>query len=93
MNAASAEYAAPSSSAQRLPRLIRQKSRAPRFCPAYVAKAALKRGTGARGLRAEMERLMTEIMYEAPGNDAMKKVVITAKTIKERLGIDETDVA
>jgi ATP-dependent Clp protease ATP-binding subunit ClpX len=58
-----------------------------------LAKAALKRGTGARGLRAEMERLMTEIMYEAPGNDAMKKVVITAKTIKERLGIDETDVA
>ena len=58
-----------------------------------LAKAALKRGTGARGLRAEMERLMMEIMYEAPGNDAMKKVVITAKTIKERLGIDETDVA
>ena len=58
-----------------------------------LAKAALKRGTGARGLRAEMERLMTEIMYEAPGNEKMKKVVITEKTIKERLGIDETDVA
>ena len=58
-----------------------------------LAKAALKRKTGARGLRAEMERLMTDIMYEAPGNDGMTKVVITAKTIKERLGIDETDVA
>lgn len=58
-----------------------------------LAKAALKRKTGARGLRAEMERLMTEIMYEAPGNEDMKKVVITAKTIKERLGIDETDIA
>ena len=58
-----------------------------------LAKAALKRKTGARGLRAEMERLMTDIMYEAPGNSEMKKVVITVKTIKERLGIDETDVA
>ena len=58
-----------------------------------LAKAALKRKTGARGLRAEMERLMTDVMYEAPGNDEMKKVVITAKTIKERLGIDETDIA
>ena len=58
-----------------------------------LAKAALKRKTGARGLRAEMERLMTEIMYEAPGNDEMKKVVITEKTIKDRLGIDEADIA
>jgi ATP-dependent Clp protease ATP-binding subunit ClpX len=58
-----------------------------------LAKAALKRKTGARGLRAELEKLMTDIMYEAPGNDEMKKVVITAKTIQERLGIDETDVA
>lgn len=47
-----------------------------------LAKAALERGTGARGLRAEMERLMTDIMYEAPGNDKMKTVVITAKDVE-----------
>ena len=51
-----------------------------------IAAIALKRKTGARGLRAEMERLMTDVMYEAPGNDKMKKVVVTPKTIKERLG-------
>lgn len=46
-----------------------------------LAKTALARKTGARGLRAEMERLMTDIMYEAPGNDKMKKVVITAQMV------------
>ena len=51
-----------------------------------LAKTALARKTGARGLRAEMERLMTDVMYEAPGNDRMKKVVVTAETIREKLG-------
>ncbi len=51
-----------------------------------LAKTALARKTGARGLRAEMERLMTDVMYEAPGNAKMKKVVVTAKMIQEKLG-------
>ena len=51
-----------------------------------LARKALARKTGARGLRAEMERLMTDVMYEAPGNDEMRKVVVTAKMIQERLG-------
>jgi len=50
-----------------------------------LAKAALSRKTGARGLRAEMERLMTDVMYEAPGNSKMSKVVVTPKMIEERL--------
>ena len=52
-----------------------------------LAKAALARKTGARGLRAEMEMLMTDVMYEAPGNAKMRKVVVTKKMIGERLGI------
>lgn len=52
-----------------------------------LASAAIKRKTGARGLRAEMERLMTDIMYEAPGNSKMKKVVVTKKCIEEKLSI------
>ena len=52
---------------------------------AELAKIALARKTGARGLRAEMERLMTDVMYEAPGNAKMKKVVVTPKMIKEKL--------
>ena len=51
-----------------------------------LAQAALSRKTGARGLRAEMEKLMVEVMYEAPGNAKMKKVTVTAKMIAERLG-------
>ena len=52
-----------------------------------LAKVALERKTGARGLRAEMEKLMTDVMYEAPGNVKMKKVVVTPKMIREKLGI------
>ena len=51
-----------------------------------LAKTALARKTGARGLRAEMERLMTDIMYEAPGNSKMKNVVVTKAMIEEKLG-------
>ena len=51
-----------------------------------LAKAALARKTGARGLRAEMEMLMTDVMFEAPGNDKMSSVVVTPKMIEERLG-------
>ena len=47
-----------------------------------LAKAALSRGTGARGLRAEMERLMTDIMYEAPGSDSMREVKVTAAMVE-----------
>ena len=48
-----------------------------------LAKKAVERKTGARGLRAEMEKLMTDIMYEAPGNDKYKKVTITAKMVEK----------
>ncbi len=51
-----------------------------------LAKKALERKTGARGLRAEMEKLMTDVMYEAPGNSKMKKVVVTEQMIEQRLG-------
>ena len=51
-----------------------------------LAKVSLERKTGARGLRAEMEKLMADIMYEAPGNNKMKKMLITTRLIKERLG-------
>ena len=51
-----------------------------------LAKAALERKTGARGLRAEMERLMTDVMYEAPGSKEHQRVLVTPKMIKEKLG-------
>jgi len=51
-----------------------------------LAKTALARKTGARGLRAEMEKLMTDVMFEAPGDARLKRVVVTSKMIKEKLG-------
>ena len=50
-----------------------------------LAKDAIARKTGARGLRAAMERVMTDVMYEAPGGKAGTKVRITAEMVKERL--------
>ena len=48
-----------------------------------LARKALARKTGARGLRAEMERLMSDLMYEAPGNSAMKTITVTEKMVEE----------
>ena len=46
-----------------------------------VANLAIERNTGARGLRAIMENLMTSIMYEIPSRPDIDKVVITADTV------------
>ena len=49
-----------------------------------LAKKAVERKTGARGLRAEMEKLMLDVMYEAPGNVKLSKLVVTAKMVEDR---------
>lgn len=46
-----------------------------------VAEKALERKTGARGLRAILETVMTDTMFEIPSRPDIKKVVITADTI------------
>lgn len=43
-----------------------------------IAKMAIERKTGARGLRAIMEDIMMKPMYEIPSEKNLKKVVITA---------------
>ena len=50
-----------------------------------LARNALSRKTGARGLRAAMERIMTDVMYEAPGSENLRKVVVTAKMVEDGL--------
>ncbi len=50
-----------------------------------LARDAISRKTGARGLRAAMERVMTDIMYDAPGGKSGAKVEITAEMVRERL--------
>lgn len=46
-----------------------------------VVKEAMKRKTGARGLRAILERAMLETMYEMPSQENLKEVVITEEVI------------
>ena len=46
-----------------------------------VAKMAIDRKTGARGLRSILENVMMEIMYEIPSRDDIKKCVVTKETI------------
>jgi ATP-dependent Clp protease ATP-binding subunit ClpX len=48
-----------------------------------VARKALKRSTGARGLRAILETVMTDIMFELPSRDDVTEVVITPESINE----------
>ncbi len=47
-----------------------------------IAQKALDRQIGARGLRAVMEKVMTDIMFRIPSDLSIKKVVITAQTIE-----------
>ncbi|WP_457637072.1 ATP-dependent Clp protease ATP-binding subunit ClpX [Oceanithermus sp.] len=49
-----------------------------------VARRALERGTGARGLRSVMERAMVDLMYELPEAN-VKKVVFDARHLNEPL--------
>jgi ATP-dependent Clp protease ATP-binding subunit ClpX len=46
-----------------------------------IAQLAMKRGTGARGLRAILEEVLLPAMYDIPGREDIEKVVITAATV------------
>jgi len=48
-----------------------------------VAERAIKYGTGARGLRAILENVMTDIMFDLPGRDDVREIVITNECITE----------
>jgi len=49
-----------------------------------VADLALVRGTGARGLRAILEEVLLNTMYEIPGRSDVSKVVIDVETVRNR---------
>ncbi len=46
-----------------------------------VARTALKRKTGARGLRAILEQVMLDVMYDLPGNEKVSKCIVTRDAI------------
>ena len=56
---------------------------------AAIAKKALARKTGARGLRSIMEEIMLQLMYEIPSRTDIKRCIITQKVVE---GLQEPEV-
>ncbi|HEV8149861.1 MAG TPA: ATP-dependent Clp protease ATP-binding subunit ClpX [Gemmatimonadales bacterium] len=48
-----------------------------------VARKALKRSTGARGLRAILETVMTDLMFDLPSRDDVREVLVTPECITD----------
>ena len=47
-----------------------------------IARKSVERKTGARGLRTIMEEILSETMFEAPSDEMISKVVVTADCVK-----------
>ena len=50
-----------------------------------IAEEALRRETGARGLRAIIEGIMRDVMYEVPSRSDIVKCVVTEDTVRKHL--------
>ncbi len=48
-----------------------------------IAKKAIDRNTGARGLRSIVESVMMETMYEIPSREDIKKVIVTKDAVND----------
>ncbi|TXL62562.1 ATP-dependent protease ATP-binding subunit ClpX [Cerasibacillus terrae] len=51
-----------------------------------IAKKAIERKTGARGLRSIIEEIMLDVMYELPSREDIEKCVITKDTVTDENG-------
>src|SRR5699024_7353523 len=49
-----------------------------------IAKDAMERKTGARGLRSIIESIMLDIMFELPSRDDIEKCIITKETVLDK---------
>ncbi len=61
-----------------------------------IAVESLRRGTGARGLRAVLEDIMLEIMYEVPSKAGTKKIIIDEADVQKKISSNyssEMDIA
>ena len=47
-----------------------------------IAKKAIEAQTGARGLRGILEGVLTQLMFEAPSDETIEKIVITEDSVK-----------
>lgn len=48
-----------------------------------AAEKAIARGIGARGLRAVLEEVMTQVMYDVPSDPTIAKVIITPESVRD----------
>jgi ATP-dependent Clp protease ATP-binding subunit ClpX len=48
-----------------------------------IARQAIERGTGARGLRAVIENLMRDIMFDIPSRQDVREVVVTPECVTD----------
>ncbi|MCX7739093.1 MAG: ATP-dependent Clp protease ATP-binding subunit ClpX [Hydrogenothermaceae bacterium] len=48
-----------------------------------IAKEAIERKTGARGLRAIIEDIMLDVMFDAPSSKTLKKVVVDREVVRK----------
>ena len=51
-----------------------------------IARRAIDMKIGARGLRSVVESIMNDIMFEAPSDPTIEKVIVTAKGIRDNTG-------
>ena len=49
-----------------------------------IAREALARNTGARGLRTILEDIMLDVMYEIPARPDVKRCVVTLESVERR---------
>ncbi len=50
-----------------------------------IARRTMRRGTGARGLRAVMERIMRDVMFELPSRNDVREVVVPPECARGRV--------
>jgi len=50
-----------------------------------IARRALQRGTGARGLRAVLEESMRDVMFEVPSRTDVREVVVTMESVTQSI--------
>ncbi len=48
-----------------------------------IAQKTLKRGTGARGLKAVLEELMRDVIFDVPSRTDVREVVVTAESVEK----------
>ncbi|SFS99011.1 ATP-dependent protease ATP-binding subunit ClpX [Marininema halotolerans] len=51
-----------------------------------IADEAIKRNTGARGLRAIIESIMLDVMFELPSREDVTECIVTKETVEDKVG-------